>query len=477
MKNQGIYWLCEQPSELHRAKAELLAEIDYEISFFPNLETLLVGLASKRVSIIIVSAEGQEDEIIKAVHALASNPAIQGARLILCSGGESNRILHYAAGQGFRDIMQLEWEDHIWLERFEFSTSGQEGDINRKTVRSEQPEQVKFFLPARVVWLNQEQMWIESRARPPQGSNLQLGGALARDLNSQQKIHLHVTDHAKSNLVFRFSEAIIADWQANETLDQEQVSQTFDLIQKLDRGERPKVFLAVQSPALRNTILKYLSPLKYEVHTALQKRSVIMEPKFFSPHLVFIEDRICSGDSMSRFQEMVVNLPEKSTVVVVGGREDLSSFRNFSAGRRLEALARIPKNLTEIIEKQYLPSTHFERQSHSFYLPSDHPYSFAEIELPSRIIAWSDQDIEVALPIPIENFGLARVDSAILSQVSQKDIYVKVTTLKPSTEHGFVAVCRLCTLNPTEQSHWEEFLLKNHSHHVSSSTKRKRSNS
>ncbi len=53
-----------------------------------------------------------------------------------------------------------------------------------------------------------------------------------------------------------------------------------------------------------------------------KKKSLVSEPKYFTPQLVFIEYRLCEGEAMSRFQEMVNHIPKDSTVIVVGAKDD-----------------------------------------------------------------------------------------------------------------------------------------------------------
>ena len=157
MTQQGIYWLCEEPTEEHRRKAQLLADIDYDISFFADLASLETGISTKRVPVIIISTGEDLERTSQSIHALAANPAIQGARLILTYEDKFDTALSLAAGHGFRDILRMDWDDHTWLERFEFSTSGQgQEELQIDQLSSASCAHIDTFIPARLVWLNRQ---------------------------------------------------------------------------------------------------------------------------------------------------------------------------------------------------------------------------------------------------------------------------------------------------------------------------------
>lgn len=461
MTQQGIYWLCEQPAQEHHRKAQLLADIDYEVTFFSELESLEVGISAKRVPIIIVSASEDTKSTLESIHALASNPAIQGARLIFSYLKEQHEVLRFVAGQGFRDILQLDWDDHTWLERFEFSTAAQsEIRIVENDLQAASCEAIDTFIPARLVWLNQQSMWLESRLRPEKTTELTLTGAITEKFSTHDELAIAVSDRIQNHLVFRFSEAIVAHWQPNSEFSDSDTHRSFMQLWEQNQGAKPKVFLAVQSPALRNTLLKYLPQSKYDVHTALQKKSVVTEPKFFSPHLVFIEDRICAGEAMVRFQEMVSNIPATSTVVVVGGRDDISSFKNFSSGRRIEAMSRIPKNLADIIDKQLLPVDALETKSSLCHLSSSSELSFCEIKLSGKISAIGEEMIEIHLPVALESFGLIRLNPKKLGTQKNASYYFKVVATRKSDDGGCIIVCRNCNLSESSWEIWRKHYLK-----------------
>ena len=143
---------------------------------------------------------------------------------------------------------------------------------------------------------------------------------------------------------------------------------------------------------------------------------------------------------MSRFQEMVNHIPEDSTVVVVGAKEEqLSSFRNFSSGRRVEALMQIPKNLSELIHGNYLNSAETE-EDRNIYIPQAHRFSYCELEFSAQVIAWENDLIEFRTPSRLANYGLIRIASR---ERGHEGVYGKVLNVRIADENENLVICQL----------------------------------
>ena len=123
---------------------------------------------------------------------------------------------------------------------------------------------------------------------------------------------------------------------------------------------------------------------------------------------------------MSRFHEMVAHIPESSTVILVGAKqENLHQFHNFSSGRRLEALFQIPKNLPDLIQNSYLPPSK-GLQEERFHIPRNHPYSMGEIIMDAELLEIEGNCWRISLPIGLANFGLIRL------QLGDENLFAKV---------------------------------------------------
>ena len=231
----------------HEERAKLLEEIGYEVSFFEQVDELTVSLNAKRVSIVIVGDEGSEEHCIAAIGILSNLPVIQGARLILSLSENNTNLCRFAAGNGFRDIIPLSLDEPKWLSRFRFSTASKD-DLESllNITQSSHPIDAEIFVPARIVWVNGEQIWVESRARPKLNEKLELIGCLPDDMGCSH-IDLNVVSHQNRNLIYRFSEGMICDWVA-ESDESEKIGQVIDELREHNIGARKRVFLAIQSP-------------------------------------------------------------------------------------------------------------------------------------------------------------------------------------------------------------------------------------
>ncbi|RYY97497.1 MAG: hypothetical protein EOO11_10690, partial [Chitinophagaceae bacterium] len=179
-----------------------------------------------------------------------------------------------ACYEGFRDVLPADLEDTEWLQRFEFATSGLESILDIHDGLRKFEEKIDLQIPARIVWIGPQTMWIESKTMAEIGETIELRGEFAERLGLRE-IKAVVTEKQKTHLSYRFSDALIVNWakDAAERADLAKLKEFKEYLTRIDLGQRPKIFLAIASPALRTTILRYTDRRKYEVHTALNKQS------------------------------------------------------------------------------------------------------------------------------------------------------------------------------------------------------------
>ena len=190
MKKRSIYWLTIEPGDRHKQKAHQLDLRGYEVFFLKTLDSLTRELSSKRVPIIVVGDEGPEVSVVKAISLLGTMPDIQGARLILSSSRHSAVVLRAAACEGFRDILPIDMDDRDWIQRFMFSTAGKAAMLPAPVPQITLKSEASFSIPARIVWINKKQIWVESKISPPVGATLSLTGPLAQSMGQK---HLTIT--------------------------------------------------------------------------------------------------------------------------------------------------------------------------------------------------------------------------------------------------------------------------------------------
>ncbi len=466
MKKLSIYWLTIEPDEIHKRKVALLEDSGFEVTFFKTLDSLTKELHTRRASIIIVGDEGPEVIVVKAISLLRRMPDIQGARLILSTSRHSPVVLRAAACEGFRDLLPIQMADPEWLSRFMFSTAGVPAEMPRVSDYSTSKFDTTLAIPARIVWMSPKRLWIESRFFPPAGTRIAISGPMAQAMGCKY-LDLEIEELHENNLIYRFSEALVGRWSVPDR-ENPKVSEALHVLKDLDVGERYKVFLAIQSPALRATLLRYLSHAKFEVHTALQKRSMIDEPKYFTPDLVFVEDRLCRGESLDRFRAMISNLPETTSIVVVGSDKEVSTIRANIGRRRLFFLKRIPLNLDQMVFNEFLGPNYQKAtlaDKDAAFIPYDHEFSLAELNISARVEALHPDGAIISVPHEIGNYGLTRIKSPALEKLLGRNPYAKITGLTygdDGTESAmpFQLECQFCDITAEQR----DLLAKNMDH-------------
>ncbi|MBC7531687.1 MAG: hypothetical protein H7318_08925 [Oligoflexus sp.] len=431
MKRSGIYWLCPSIEEVHQRRASILDDIGYQVYFFENLEAMAREICVKRAKILILGDEWPSEVAIKHIQTFANIPDIIGARLLLSNSRNDYDLMQAASMEGFRDIIPLDLGDAEWLQRFEFATSGMESILDIHSDLKKFDEKIEINIPARVVWVGTQTLWIESKTLAAVGDTIRLKGALAERLGLKE-IKAVVIEKQKSHLSYRFSEALVVNWSKDvlARAEPQKIKETMEYLTRVDLGLRPKVFLAIQSPALRTTILRYTDRRKYEVHTALQKSSLVYEPRFFTPDLIFIEEQMTSGEGHQAFIEMIRYLPEHATIVTIGGRNEGGDVKGSSGNRRMRSLRHIPTNLAELIERDYLAAFHLKKPEAAAnrlaFLPHDHALSYGMVAVDARLQSADYLQFEISSPSRMNTYSLLKIQGSKMSQLLGGPAYLKV---------------------------------------------------
>ncbi|MES2745905.1 MAG: hypothetical protein V4655_10790, partial [Bdellovibrionota bacterium] len=435
----GIYWLCPSIEDVHQRRAAILDDIGYQVYFFQNLEALVKEVSIKRARVIVLGDEWDHDVAIKCMQTFANIPDINNARLLLWNSKNDFDLMQAACLEGFRDIIPHDLEDTEWLQRFEFATSGMESILDLHEGLKKLEEKIEIQMPARVVWIGPQTMWIESKTMAEVGDTIRLQGAFADRLGLKE-IRAVVVEKQKSHLSYRFSEALVVNWakDAAERADLQKLKETKEYLAKIDLGLRPKVFLAIQSPALRTTILRYTDRRKHEVHTALNKSSLVYEPKYFTPDIIFIEEQLTNGEGHQPFLEMVRFLPEHATIVTIGSRHEGADVKISSGNRRMRWLRHIPTNLADLIEKDYLQGFYMKKPEdvsiRPAFIPQDHPLSYIMVNSEAKLQSADYLQIEVSCDSRIHTYSLLKVKSSKLSQLLGGPAFLKVVASPDSSD-------------------------------------------
>ena len=449
MQSTNVYWLVLDPAENHHNKRLALEERGFSVAWFKTLGALLDKVMSERAGFYIVGDEGAEANVLKAITTLSSHPDLAGAKLVLSSSNHSPSILRAVACEGFRDILPMGIPDKEWAQRFLFSTATRPIPLPAPSSLVWQDSPGQLSLPARLVTINTEMLFLESRLSPLAGDPIELTGPLAQALG-QPALHLKVEDRKPPHLRYRFSEGFYAAWQTKSVFDSPAGREVQQMMQSFGASPRPRVFFAIQSPALRAALMRHLDQRFYDIHSALQKRSIVEDPKFFAPHLVFIEERMCVQENLSRFAAMVPQLPLDSTIVVLGDEEHKSALQGVSGGLRIVFLRQVPMNLRDVVEKSYLPASARKVSIAGAYaIPCDHEFSMGELVVPCRVTASHPTMVRLAVPRQVGPYALAALCVPWLRKMFARDPYVKIVQTftaeeNKGSEAELTADCYFC---------------------------------
>lgn len=458
-KRRLIYWLCEEVGPKQRERARQIYDHGFEVKFFSTMDEFSDALSKKRVGTLIVGDEGSEMSVKNTMMRLASMPDLHGARLILSVSKPSKELSRVAAGLAFSDLMPIDLCDRHWLGRFILAMSRHQVKAAEYTPQIALNHLSEAVFPARIISISKKEILFESRVSPNRGASLFLTGAFVNALGLRGGIELKAKECRKKNLRFRFSESVLASWSVPKNLESK-ASRLLDDLQKTGLGPPTcKVFLAISSPKLRSYFTKQLDSKQFELNLALRRQSIVTEPKFFGPQIVFIEGRLCAPGSEGRFEQMIRQLGPEVPVYVIGDGADMARLQAIDPDRKIVNIFQPPKRLAEVILNKYLEGKFQKNKMEDIgkvHIPSDHSFSLAEVRIPSRIIKAHPRSLQLCFPIKVGLYGLCRIESALINKCIGYDPYLKVTESFIRSHSGddqlpYVINAHFCNIDQTYQ--------------------------
>ena len=423
MKLRTMYWITPNVGESHRERAKMLLGKGIVLEFAYNVQECLTLFRLKRCAVIILGDEGGREELKHSLLTLTTMPELTGVRLVLSISQHFDDIHELATLHSFRDMIPFDWETPRWIQRFLFSTYP--AAVPQMTTNSIS----SVAIPARIDWISEYLVRLETRLTAPVGTRLKLAGKIAETLGLKS-LSLAVVQTQKSDLRFRFSDALLCSWEVPSQIENRRVV-LLNHLSQITHGTPLKVFLAVRTPEVRDQIVKALNIPGFVVVSALHKHSLVQEPKYFNPHLICIDHQMCQPRELATLKELLHGLSPDTRLMVIGPQSCSKELTHLAPGHRIFELAKIPVNLPDVIQKrmfeQGLPKPHARIEPDAIYIPSDSDYSNAEIQLAARMTSIHPTAVQFHLPYPAGNFGLCRVDSPFLNKLVNQKIYVKIT--------------------------------------------------
>ncbi len=427
MKKRLVYWLTPQVTPEQHEKAALLASRDFIVRFFRDVPSMLPEFAQQRAAVLVIGDAGAREDVKAIMAKLAATPETYGVRFVLVFSDYQSETIKTAFAFGYRDMLPLDLDGAQWLRRFLFSTSGTPTAMHAPAPMMTMNAISSVSVPARVVWLSPSKMRLETKVLPQIGTKLNLAGPIAQYLG-QKTVTLTVEEHVKHNLRFRFAEAMVCRWTTPEqTIPKKNL--LIDHLRKVDTGAACRVFCILHSGDVRTQLMETLRPPRFEIATALNKKSIVEEPKYFSPHLVFIEDKLCDDEHFPYIQEVAKIIGEDVPIVVIGTNTNYERLR--AMGRKIIPLPQIRPTLPRMVFEKYLPRfaarASYGEPNDAFLVNIASEFSMAEVRVAARLRQLHPHAVQIALATKLGNFGLCRIDAPFLGKWLDHGVYAKIT--------------------------------------------------
>lgn len=426
---QALFWITDiqDPKSLDIVMA--LQEVGYETYFFKTVPELLKKLPEKRSRVILFGLHGKgnpkPDEVVeKQLFELASVPELNGASLILEGYDHSSRIKSIAASCNFREILPRRISDNQFVNRILIA-------VNRKSIQQvwkgmaiHADEKAAAFLPARMTWIDAEEIRVEAGFVPPVGAKIWLKGDLFQDLGID-RISVQIRSLQRQDLSYRFSHAFIAEWglQSSSSISKQDI---VDKVKANLSDKQEKVFLAVQNPKIREKLSEYFTREGYDVRTALSRNSVLREPLFLTPDVIVFEDALLSNDGFR--QELLSTIKDKfqpSHFVLISAEGDPHEVLSLVHPERKGVL--IDKSAQDLNTRimRELPKASQDQNSKKGFFAINHPSSLVEALLPCRVQTVSPHGGNVVLPTYVKPFSIFRLEWTGFKKGGASGCYIK----------------------------------------------------
>lgn len=437
-RSRQIFWLLKTLEPKHHGRALLLKPHGFNVRFFTSIAELIGEAQKKRTGIIFISDNDNEFDICNNIDRLGNLPESRNARLMLITENEHEDAKKLAASYNFRDIIPLEIDDKSWIQRVAYSSGNKPVPFVQPAGQISMNNISALYLPSRIVWMSDERIRIECRLKPPVGANLKLSGDFPDELGVDY-ISLHVEETHNTHLQYRFSDAIVASWSTTQE-GREKFKKLVWERRKKDKGPTNRVFVAAKEPNMRSKLLSFLDRPDFAVSSALQLQSLVTEPKYFTPNMIFIEDILTQGPHEDRFKQMLQTVKSNVPVIIIGSHLNSDTLKEKYPNNRLLLLKKVSDTFETNVLEKILQSISEEKGTSdlgAIHFPQTDPTSHAEVSIPARLMQLHPKVAHFTIPYKVEKFGLARLESPVIRKLIGKNPWVKITeTYRNHREHA-----------------------------------------
>ncbi len=430
MKRRNIYWLVARgiPTALHKKKISALQKSHIGVWVVEDFSRLFQRFNERRSSTIIIGDEVAGNELQEGLAKISLHPEFVGVRFILSLTKPNTALTKKVMQLGFRDIIALDLDTKTWLHRFRFASLDQEKNLAPPVPQMTLRNISGIHIPSRIVWVAKNSLRFECRIKLAKGSKVRFRGGLA-DFVGAKWITLTILAHQRTNLLYRFSDAYTCHWEVPEELQMEK-DHALETINNLNSDAPFKSFLAISNQNIRLELLRRLSALNLEVNVALHRKNIAIEPKFFNPDIIFLEDKLCTPKFEPLIKSMLENTQETTYVYIIGKNARSETFKTYqkSYPNPFFFLERFPPNFDDIIAKKLENKRQALTKRNIHYIPKNHPLSYGDLAVSSRLLKIHPLGVQLAVPFQIFNYALITIESPFIKSILNRLVAGKITS-------------------------------------------------
>ena len=429
MKKKLIYWLTQEMSSMVQQRIQLLAKEHIEVAVFRSYQQILDEYAKIRTNMIILSDEGSVDEIEVWIRKFSLNPEFKGTRFVFSVMNPTPRLMKLAYDNDFKDIIPADLAADRWLQRFLFSMATAPAQFKQPMPQITLKEEAQIAIPAKIVWVAPMSMRIETRIRAHAGDTIALAGPFAAKLGVKS-LQIKVSETVKTDLFYRFSEGMVCSVELAGSQMQARYNLLLEHLHKQDRGLACKAFLIIKNPETRKAMLDQLRDPRFEPLSAINQKSIITEPRYFNPDIVFIESELFTMDHTAMFKKMIMELKKDTPIVFIGkgNKEEISAFGN-QIRNKIFQLGTVGPDLADSILDKFLLQKRFtlvDAPQDAIIVGKDNEFATAEIMLPATLQRIHPDFATMVVHKHLGNYGLCRVESEYLRAAVKAPVFGKL---------------------------------------------------
>jgi hypothetical protein len=455
-----IYWISAEIHPAMQEKIDILKKLKVDVKVLPDFPTLARTYPSARLNTIVIDDGLIDSKNSELLGRLTSHPEYAGVRFILSITRHQNDIVDRAISLGFRDVIPLDGSADLWVRRYSFASSGQAADMAEPYPQITMKNISALHIPARIAWMNDKELWLESRLTPPVGTILTLGGGVAEFLGVKH-LTLKVMAHHTTHLHFRYSDALLCRWDIAK-VHQDKKNVLLDFFKQQPRIAPHRIYCIIRSPELRRDLIRRLDTQRFQISIALNKTNMVHEPRFIGPDVIIIEDRMCMGPNRAAFKEMLDNLITDIPILIVGPHVMEDKFTDISRNFRILRSPKLPANLDEYLIEQAGKTE--QTQASVTFVPKNHKLSFANIAIPARMTRLHPDAAQLAIAYPLGRYGICGLEAPLFHNTLGRRVYFKVTDCQGHSqtslqEFPYKIDGLLVDIRQTERRQLKEFLI------------------